>query len=517
MKKLLLYVVLCSFLTTAHAQNIPFTIRKSEIFKDKYKESSIVSVDDDDNGGIVIVRSYLGGILGNALSGYYFEHYDANMKLVKEFEYPVEDVAILGMIVKNGTINIIENTYSKENKEYVFNAKIANVNDFAFTDKKLFTIKRQDTRNPLFSSSRMDGDRYAGILLNNDKSAFGISLDIYDKEGKSEIHKIYVYNTNMDLKIEHVFKRNVKDRNFKYENIDLSNDGTSAYLLGKVKTKESKKKEGGNYQYELTRITNTDSKTQVFDTEEHYAASLRTVFKDNKIACVGFYSDRNDSRFKGLCYFDMDPVTLKLQTSKYNPFTEQFMIDKYGKDKDKELKFLVFKDLFVTKNNDIIFNGEEYYITTRHHIGSTAMQSIDTYDVYHYDDIVSAKISNNGDLLWARNINKRQVTAGSRLDYVSYTSMVKGNDTYFFINTADKVTKLRNQRIQFDQKSPKRSNLYVIHINNEGEFNYKELLDDDDNEVPFMVANGAVSKQGDAVYFIGRKGKKKQLLKLKAE
>ena len=43
-------------------------------------------------------------------------------------------------------------------------------------------------------------------------------------------------------------------------------------------------------------------------------------------------------------------------------------------------------------------------------------------------------------------------------------------------------------------------------------FYFQEILDDKDNEVPFMVSNGAISKN--SIFFIGRKGKKKQLLKV---
>ena len=91
---------------------------------------------------------------------------------------------------------------------------------------------------------------------------------------------------------------------------------------------------------------------------------------------------------------------------------------------------------------------------------------------------------------------------------------VKGYDTYFFINTGEKVKKLRNDRIQFGQKSAKKSNLNIIKINQNGDFEFKEVLDDKDNDVPFMVSDGAITKNGSSIYFIGRKGKKKQLLKL---
>ena len=131
--------------------------------------------------------------------------------------------------------------------------------------------------------------------------------------------------------------------------------------------------------------------------------------------------------------------------------------------------------------------------------------------IYHYDDIVSARINPSGEIIWARNINKRQSTSGDD-SYISYTSTAVNNDAYFFINTGEKVKKLRNDRIQFGQTSTKKSNLNIIRVNQNGDFDYQEILDDKDNEVPFMVSNGVLS--GDSVFFIGRKGKKKQLLKV---
>lgn len=131
--------------------------------------------------------------------------------------------------------------------------------------------------------------------------------------------------------------------------------------------------------------------------------------------------------------------------------------------------------------------------------------------IFHYDDIVSARINPNGEIVWARNINKRQSTSGDN-SYISYTSTAVGNDAYFFINAGEKVKKLSNDRIQFGQTSAKKSNLNVIRVNEKGDFDYQEILDDKDNEVPFMVSNGILS--GDSVFFIGRKGKKKQILKV---
>lgn len=515
MKKIALSLLLGLFSFHLFAQEIPHQILKSEVFKDKYKYSSIVLVGEDSDGGVIIIRSYQGGIFSSGI-GYYFEHYDSNMKLIKEFEYPLKysDVekqsSVLGLFLNGNEVHIIDFLYNKEEKAYLCASNTANIGDFNFSKKELFRINSDEIKQfgyfSMFSLGSFDNDSGASMIINEDNSAFAITVDIKDK---TEMHKLFLFDNNLNKKIEHTFKRDIKDRKFHYENIDVSKDGNSLYLLGKVYTEEKKKKkEGGRYQYELTKITKDSEKTQVFDTDEHFVASLKTIVFQDRLVCIGFYSDRVDYRFKGITYFELDPTSLTIKKSKYNSFTEQFIIDKYGKEKDKELKNLDFRKILITENNDIVFNAEEFYETT-HFYNTPNGSRTTTY--YNYDDIVSAKINSQGEIVWARNINKRQVTSGDD-SYISYTSIVKGNDTYFFINTGEKVKKLKNDRIQFGQTSKNRSNLNVIRINQNGDFDFQELLDDKDNDVPFMVSDGAISNN--SVFFIGRKGKKKQLLKI---
>ncbi len=515
MKKLITLLCVSLSVTCIFAQEIPHSIKKSDVFKDEYKRSSIALVEDDGNDGVFIARSYAGGLFSSG-AGYYFEHYDANLKLIKEYEYEMRRSevekwgTILGIVMNGNQVSLIDFLYNSKEKAFVCSALTSSIDNFNFEKKELFRIASDDVmKSQWFGSSQFDGDSGANFMLNEDKTAFAITVDIKNKN--AETHRIYLFDNKLNKKIDHEFKREIKDRKFVYENIDVSKDGNNLYLLGKVYTDEKKnKKEGGKYQYELTRISNEGQATQVFDTDEHFSGSLKTVVFQDKLTCVGFYSDRKDYRYKGISYFELDPISLAIRKSKYNPFTEQFMVDKYGKNKDKELKNLSFRGILITEQNEIVFNAEEYYVTTHYHMNPNGGGGTYTY-VYHYDDIVSAKIANDGNILWARNINKRQATGGDS-SYISYTSTVKGNDTYFFINTGEKVKKLSNDRIQFGQTSTKRSNLNVIRITPDGNFDFQEILDDKDNEVPFMVSDGAISKN--SVYFIGRKGKKKQLLKV---
>jgi hypothetical protein len=176
------------------------------------------------------------------------------------------------------------------------------------------------------------------------------------------------------------------------------------------------------------------------------------------------------------------------------------MIDKYGEEKNKELKNLIFKKIHITKNNDIIFNAEEFYVSGNNN-----------QTFFNYDDIVSAKINRDGELVWARNINKSQYTTDNDA-YISYTSTIKNDDTYFFINASEKIKKLSNDRISFKHVRKNKSNLNIIRINKNGDFDFQEVLNNENNEVPFMVSQGIVNKE--SIFFLGKKGKDKQLLKI---
>ena len=89
MKKIIYLSLITLLSISSFAQNIPFKTQKSDVFKDEFKESQIVLSEEDGNGGVLIVRSYKSsGISPNA--GYYFEHYDSNLKLLKEYDFQMK-------------------------------------------------------------------------------------------------------------------------------------------------------------------------------------------------------------------------------------------------------------------------------------------------------------------------------------------------------------------------------------------------------------------------------------------
>lgn len=550
MKKNICIVLIKLLSISSFAQNIPFKLEKSEEFKDEIKKSNIVLTETNESGNTLIVRSYNDNGISN-YSGFYIEHIDANLKIQKTFDFEMKhpnyqkNNIVLGIFSLKNEVKIIEFYYDLKDKSYVCQANIIS-DDFQTSKKELFRIAREKiketgtisiekeffnrtegnwandnsgeikseddiSKNSSFFDFSWNGnvekskdDIGSDIVMNvnENKSSFAIAID-YNSENK-EFVKLYLFDNELNKKMDTDFKREIKDRDYKLENIQVSPDGNAISLLAKNYSElQNAKKEGGKYVFEITKITAESQKSQFLDTNENFVGSLKSIFHNNDIICFGFYSDIKDYRFKGICYYKLDFNSLAILQTKYNLFTEQFMLDKYGENKDKALKFLTFKKIFFSKNDGLIFNAQEEYLTSD---GNNR-----TY--LHYDDIVVAKLDSKGNLLWARNINKSQaVPSYEDESFISYTSLMNDNFSYFFINTGEKINKIKNDRIEFGQIRKNKSNLNVIRINLDGDFDYGEILDDENSSVPFMVSRGAVNN--DSVLFLGRKGSNKQLLKV---
>jgi len=522
MQKLLL---LCAFLVTCftYAQEISVKSKTSEIFKDSKKNTSLLFSESDGQGGFITIRQYVNGFT-RAPKGYYIDHYDANLKQVNEAEVEIDNNQIKGLMINNGTVFILETSLDKKADVFNFNILESPLGSFNFQKRTLFSLNEAEVKKYFGIGisfffinngfNQMDSNPFGEVTFSAKKNFFCVNFDIKDKE--SQTQRLYVFDKNFTPVFQREFKRKILDKLFQYENIDVDDKTGEIYLLGKVfenNSTRTKKKGKANYNYELHKITATEEKSVSFSPNDNFIGSLFTVRGKNSISCAGFYSEKNDYRYKGVCRFNLDPETLEITQQSYMPFSEEFIKDKYGKVKDKELKNLSFRSAFINDNEDIVLNAEEFFVTT--HTQSTMNGGMMTRSVFNFNDIVSVKISRDGELLWARNINKRQATSGAVMEYLSFSSTVLNDNTYLFINCSDKIRKISNDRIEFKQGNMKKANLYAIKIDNDGNFTFKNIVDDKASAVSYFVKQGIhTASNGSEMIFIGRKKSKKQFLKL---
>ncbi|NQX86008.1 MAG: hypothetical protein HRT67_08900 [Flavobacteriaceae bacterium] len=524
MKKYTLFILLFIGAFTIDAQDISMV--KSEIFKDSKKNSYLEYSLEDSNGGLITIRSFYGGI-GKKLQGYYIQHFDPKLKLIKETEYEVDKNNVLkNAFIKDNQLHLIQYIISKKEDKISFNVSSADLSNLKFSTKEILTLSEKNQKKyfgvmifPFIISniSQYDSDHAGEIIMSKNNNFFAINFDINNKD--KETHKIFVFNKNFEQIYEQLIQKNIKDKYFDYNSIDIDDTDGTVYFLGKAfenKSRKSKKNKKTNYHFEIYKIDANGQTNISFKNDTKFISSLELIKFKDRLACIGFYGDKDESKINGVSLFNLNPETLEIQKKKFTPFSKQFLSDKYGDKKGKKdrkqkngIKNIDFKSLNVMDNGDIVLNAEEFYETT--HTSMSAGGGSTTYTVYHFDDIMSLRLNKEGDLKWARNINKRQTGFINS----SYTSITVGEDSYFFINCSDNIKKLSAGRIAFKQTKAKKSNLYVIKINQEGNFNFKKLIDDKESKVYYKVNSGIINLDRQTVVLTGKRKKKSRILKLK--
>lgn len=512
-RKKLFFILLTLVISGSYAQNTELNYTLGETLKDRHQYSNLLSIAEDGNGGTVIIRSYFSGIVLKP-KGYLVEHYNKDLELLAEYNYKLKDANFVEAYVKNGQVYLLflEYNYSKLAYEYIVHR--SPFTEFNFTKEVLLAISSDMVQQPLdrnYYNRNFASGFTTSVLFNDEKSAFVITT--HYKKRKENKHVIHAFDGSLRKLLEHDFSDEVEEKNYAFENVLFSKDLNNVYLVGKAyfKKKRFAAKER-KFQYEMVRISSAGKSIQAFDTPGKFPEALKPVFKGNDLLCLGFYADRKDNRYNGIAYYKLQPNSLTIQSEKFNPFSEQFMIDKFGREDESTIKDLVFKGLDITKDGHILFNAEEYFTSSS--IQSNTSGGRLMVNRYHYNDIVSVKLKSNGDLVWARNINKTEVTQGDGA-YTSYCSYTKDNNTYFFISTAsENPQQLSAERIMFKQGLSRNRNIFLIKLDENGQMTFQKAIDNKEVRLPLMVSRPLKNTAEDALLFYAKRGTKKQLVQV---
>jgi len=510
-RKIFFTLLFMGAVTLGKAQEPSVKYTLGSDYSDRYKYSTILSINSSDSDQTVIVRTYYGGMPLRP-KGHLVEMYDADLNLVAEYNNRYAGQHMVDGFIKNGQLYLLELKYNLEAQAYQYVVHQSPLIEFNFTEKKLLSIPSKEVINPLAVNkyNRSFGNGFStAVHFNKAKSAFVITVQ--HRERKNEKYTMFMYGTDLKKHLEYDFTGPTQEKNYAFENVEVSKDYKTVYLMGKAFFKKKRfAATERRFQYEMVRVNNSGHTTQEFTDAGRYPESLKPLIVGDELMVVGFYADRKDNRYNGLAHFKLNPMSLAIESKKYNAFSDQFMLDKFGRDVDSEVKNLIFKDVHITENKDIIFSAEEYFVSTGEAFDGNSSRKVSRY---HYNDIVCAKLNASGKMEWARNINKAEITQGDEA-YASYTMYVQGDDMYFFINSGEHPKMLNNNRILFKQGYSRTPNMFVIQLDGQGEMSYKKLVDDKDVRIPIMVSKPLIDAKNDHILFYAKRGKKKQLVKV---
>jgi len=512
-RKYLFFTLLTIAIYGSQAQDTQLSYTLGETLKDRHQYSNLLSIAEDGKGGTVVVRSYFSGIVLKP-KGYLVEHYNKDLELLSEYNYKLKDANFVEAYVKNGQVYLLFLEYNYSTLAYEYIVHRSPFSEFNFTKEVLLSIESDAVQQPLdrnYYNRNFASGFTTSVLFNDKKSAFVITT--HYKKRKENKHVIHVFEGSLRKLMEHDFSEAVEDKNYAFENVLFSSDLSNVYLVGKAyfKKKRFTAKER-KFQYELVRISSTDKSIQAFDTPGKFPEALKPIFKGDALLCLGFYADRKDNRYNGIAYYKLQPTSLAIQSEKFNPFSDQFMLDKFGRGDETTIKDLVFKGMDITDDGHILFNAEEYF--TSNSIQSNSSGGRLMIQRYHYNDIVSVKLAPEGDLVWARNINKTEVTQGDGA-YTSYCSYTKDNHTYFFISTAsENPQQMSAERIMFKQGLSRNRNIFLIELDENGKMTFQKAIDSKEVRLPLMVSRPLKNSATNELLFYAKRGARKQLVQV---
>ncbi|MDC6366338.1 MULTISPECIES: hypothetical protein [Flavobacteriaceae] len=513
MKKKIVLVCFLMAVCVAFAQKMPISYDFGEKFSDRYRYSNLLTIDEDGEGGYILVRAYFQGLILKP-KGYLIERYNSDLELVSEYNYKLKGLHFVDCFLKNGQLHLLFLNYNYGRGQYEYWAHSSPIISFNFKPTKLLSIASEEVQNPVgknYYNRNFSKGFSTTVLFNQEKTGFIIST--HHKKGKSNKHIIHLYDTALNKRFEHDFSDEIEEKNYAFENVAITSDLQTAYIVGKAYFKKKRfRVDERKFQYELIKVSQAGNKTQSFVDPGKFPEALYPIELDNRLVCAGFYADRKDNRYNGIAYFDVNPSTLEINSKKYNPFSQQFMEDKFGREEDKVVKNLVFKGVEITSNNEIFFNAEEYFVTTGMEVTGAGQRV--KIERFHHNDIISAKLNSDGKMAWARNINKAEVTQGDGA-YASYSSYCKGGKTYFFICTAaDNPQLINNERLIFKQGLSRNRNVFLISLDENGKMDYEKIIDQHEARLPFMVSKPLKNIAENNMLFYAKRGSKKQLVKV---
>ncbi|WP_222982886.1 hypothetical protein [Flagellimonas meishanensis] len=513
LKKQTVFLLLFLAIWGIAAQNMPVSYDFGEKYSDRYRYSNLLTLEEDGAGGYILVRAYYQGLILRP-KGYLIERYNDKLELMEEYNYKLKGLDFVDGFFKNGQLNLLFLNYNYNNGQYEYWVHTSPIIAFNFKAKKLLSIASEEVEDPVgknYYNRNFSRGFSTAVLFNETKTGFIIST--HHKRGKTDKHMIHVYDTGLNKKFEHDFSNEIEEKNYAFENVTFSQDLQTAYIVGKAYFKKKRfSVDERKFQYELVKVSQNANSTQSFVDPGKYPEALYPIWLKNRLVCVGFYADRKDNRYNGIAYFDVNPASLEVNSKRYNPFSEQFMEDKFGREEEKVIKNLVFKGIEVTENQDILFNAEEYFVTTGLEVTGAGQRV--KIERFHHNDIVSIKLESNGEMIWARNINKTEVTQGDGA-YASYSSFCKNGKTYFFICTAaDNPQLINNERLIFKQGLTRNRNVFLISLDEQGKMGYEKIIDSQEARLPLMVSKPLKNDTDDNMLFYAKRAGKKQLVKV---
>jgi len=466
--RLLVVTFFLVFGTLVYGQQTAFTIQETESFKDTKRNTSFEELFTLSNGEMVAVRSGKRRLMVSTFSNAYEVSKDIEIDLERKQEF-------VGASQDDVSLHVF--TITKVDKLTKYVTAYTYVSGAAtLKSKKLYTVHKDEARISKFGSlvskkherifrTSPDGNYLAFALENIDESTNSFSIRVFDKNLEQVYQTSYMESA---------------DNYYAFDDFIVTNNA-EVLSAGKLYKKGRREKRGGkaNYEYVVYRVTQEGADAHQFDMGDNFVKELKFAIAQPNIRLLGFYSEKNSNRMKGIVSYTFTNFDIKNVKTVEQPFPETLFQDIYSEsrakklaDKEKELRDYYLDHTLVDDAGNAYLLAEQFYITQSTIASGNGMFA--TNSTPHYDNILVVKFNQKGEVLWARSLFKSD-------NRPSYNAFVLDTTLHVLLNASKNLSERKDGRTKMKRTIFSSTALYDVTFNSEnGDLTYTTLQENSD-------------------------------------
>lgn len=506
-KKILVVLLIIAQVCVCQEIDEDVFLVKSEVFVEKYSKPIFVDAFQDKEGNfgsVKYVEKLASNLSTTKIMGVVIQKWDNTGKTIlnKTHSLKLKGESSIGtFLFKEGKFYVFECVKNRKKKTLDYYVHILD-DEKQIERKKVLSVavNKFPKKNIKRISHKYDSNYSGGFLFSKNGKYIAYSIDAAYKD--KETHKVFVFNNNLELLWQKEFTHDKEDEFYSLYDTKVSNNG-EIYMLGRAYNNPVKREI--NKHHELFKVTKEKEESVKLNISNVWIKNMQLEQTDNEITCVGLFSKVNRYEIKGVAFFKLDKSSMTIMRQKKETFSQKLFFDKYGTGTIENLLNYGIRNLVRLKNGDYIITAEEMNYSFGEY-GTTS---------YSFDDIIVTRLSKDGDLIWSRNINKKN--RGRKYDgKLSYKSIINENgDVYLFLNAHKIKEGLEGERLIFKSGilglSINNSKLYSVRLKKEdGSFDVNVIQENKNSEMLFDLQNGKELNKNKVVFF-GIKDKNSQI------
>jgi len=513
----ILFVLTYFFVFIIYGQESGVTIQESKTYKMTTARVQNDYILPDQKGGFITISSKRSGFLANPLVyESYLTHYDNKMELIAQQTVKLNKGSIKGNIkgafIRDNKLNLVNLEANHRKKYYAFNKLIGDIDaNEMLVDEEFFRIPWIYPKTEVNLFVNLNSLYYQKLKYYSDVNFFNPKIFIRFSENNKFFTIVYralsenqvkyyvkVFNDDYNLVYEQELTKNIPAKLFYFNDISVDDKTGTVFLGAKIyKTDPLYKNRFLNTDnlevFEIYQVSKDDVSKFVFKPQK-VVEDIHLVLSDNQLTVFAFYRNKYTdlNNVDGIIRFNLSSSGLHILKQKYQEFSDKFIPvgQSSGVKKNKNHKMVV-RNAFVTANNELIVNAEDLYIPLM-----MKKKDREAKITEIAGDILSVKLADNGELIWADKIYKSQVVKPRLALHSFFNAYI--NQTNHIIFTDSRLEK-PEKKIPFYQLKKELQNLYDVGILSSGTPVPSTIFKPNRSKFRFMPIEGTMIAPNQAI------------------